>query len=431
MTILVNDSFVANAKPQRRTLLGREYYVVPVSMIVEGVLNGSRGPLYYPQSEIDRNPTAWNHIPIVLNHPKKGDTYISARDPDTLNEYGLGMVLQSKGQDGLKAFGWFDIENTRAKAPGIFADIEAGRPVELSTGLGSNVEEKVGTFNGASYVGVARNYQPDHLAVLDSEKGACSIAQGCGVNVNSTGTGTGVLQDTGTETGSGSVVNCSCGGSCDPCKAKLNANTTPHSREDQSMDRDKIIAELIGNASTHWTEEDKSILEGFSDDKLQAVANEAKPKEAPKPTPKADDAVANAAKQGASELVANEAAPKELTEEEWLKNAPASIRSAVVNAMDVEAEAKADAIKVITANEANGFTQEQLIAKPLSELKLLANLAKSKADEAPTGSAERVRRYLGAGGGRAPIVNEDKIDKDDNDFPPITNWAKELQDANS
>jgi hypothetical protein len=45
---------------------------------------------------------------------------------------------------------------------------------------------------GASHLGrpynfVARNYRPDHLAILPDQRGACSIEDGCGLNTNRLG----------------------------------------------------------------------------------------------------------------------------------------------------------------------------------------------------------------------------------------------------
>lgn len=61
--------------------------------------------------------------------------------------------------------------------------LEAGRPMELSTGLFTQNEPAPAgaTFNGRPYDYVARNYRPDHLAVLPDQIGACSLADGCGV----------------------------------------------------------------------------------------------------------------------------------------------------------------------------------------------------------------------------------------------------------
>ena len=57
----------------------RPHYVVPMTMLKQGVVNGSKGPLYYPAEEIEKHPDSWNHMPIVLNHPQHNNLYVSAR----------------------------------------------------------------------------------------------------------------------------------------------------------------------------------------------------------------------------------------------------------------------------------------------------------------------------------------------------------------
>ena len=45
-------------------------------------------------------------------------------------------------------------------------------------------EPSKGNYMGKSYTYIAKNYRPDHLAVLPDNSGACSISDGCGVLVN-------------------------------------------------------------------------------------------------------------------------------------------------------------------------------------------------------------------------------------------------------
>lgn len=174
-------------KVQRRTWAGRDWYVAPLSMLVPGVLNGSRGPLLYPPEEVARNPEDWNGMPIVLYHPTRNGQHISARDPEILEKQGLGWVFGAKANGKLVAQGYFDIEATRRIDPRVLEALEAGKPLELSTGLFTeNIPAENGAnHNGRSYTHVARNYKPDHLAVLpDGLVGACSLKDGCGVLVN-------------------------------------------------------------------------------------------------------------------------------------------------------------------------------------------------------------------------------------------------------
>lgn len=164
----------------------REYVVAPVSMIVPGVLNGSRGALYYPLEEITKNVDAWNMMPLTLGHPSKDGVGLSARSPEVLESYALGFVFNSKIQDNkLVAEAWFDKERTKTLSPILYNKLLNGELVELSTGLYTDsITVKNKTYKGKPYDGIAKNYRPDHLAILIDVKGACSLDDGCGLNVN-------------------------------------------------------------------------------------------------------------------------------------------------------------------------------------------------------------------------------------------------------
>jgi hypothetical protein len=182
------ERLIANLSSQvrRDKLGGREHLVAPVSLIVPGVLHGSQGAGYYPQEELAKNPEAWNYVPVVIYHPQSNGVHLSARDPDVLNSQGVGVLLRTKANGKLVGEAWFDIERTRLVDERVLNDLEAGKKIELSTGLFLDKEPagEGATFNGTPYDWIARNFRPDHLAILPDQVGACSIAQGCGVLVN-------------------------------------------------------------------------------------------------------------------------------------------------------------------------------------------------------------------------------------------------------
>lgn len=182
------EHIVSNVVPQtrRERLHGRDYLVAPLSLIVPGVLNGSQGPLYYPPEEVSRDPFAWNHIPLVVNHPTRNGQPVSARSPEVLEKQGVGFVFKAAFNGKLTAEGWFDVEATRRVDNRVLVSLEKGQPMELSTGLGTeNVPAaNDANHNGKLYTHIARNYRPDHLAILPDGKGACSLEDGCGVLVN-------------------------------------------------------------------------------------------------------------------------------------------------------------------------------------------------------------------------------------------------------
>jgi len=192
-TILAN---VAKAF-RREQLFGREYVVASSTLLVPGVLNGSQGRLYYPEEEVVRDPLAWNMMPLVVYHPKDAEgNPVSARSPSVLNEWCVGFNFNSQTDGRLTSEHWFDVELVRnvdarlSKASlgykPILPRVMAGQPVELSTGLFTDNEPAApgAVYNGKPYDYTARNYRPDHVAILPDQEGACSVHDGCGVNVN-------------------------------------------------------------------------------------------------------------------------------------------------------------------------------------------------------------------------------------------------------
>lgn len=181
----VEETFVVvtmNVKPVvRKDKIGdTEYLVAPATILLEGVHNGNHGPLYYPYDEVSQTPAAWNHKPVVVHHPNEGQE--TACTPEFLTSNGVGLLLNTKVSGRkLRTEAWFEVNALSRVDKRVEAAVLRQHVMEVSTGMYMNVEWTEGDWNGEHYVGIARNYKPDHLAILPDQIGACSIADGAGL----------------------------------------------------------------------------------------------------------------------------------------------------------------------------------------------------------------------------------------------------------
>jgi hypothetical protein len=175
---------------RRERWRGRDYLVAPLAMINPGVLAGSQGPLLYTAQDIARYAVDWEGMPLTVYHPTDPITNrpLSAADPGVLDRQGVGLVRRPYFNGKLRAEGWFDEEKTRAVSPAVHRMLNAGEPIELSTGLYTDNEpapvNSIHRESGRPYTHFARRHAPDHLAVLPDQVGACSLKDGCGVGVH-------------------------------------------------------------------------------------------------------------------------------------------------------------------------------------------------------------------------------------------------------
>lgn len=246
--------FVVNrttSKAERRQHAGREYLVAPTVAIVEGVMNG----LLYTKDEMTRYMEVWNGKPLSLAHPKdQAGNHISANSPEQ-HAISPGFFFNASFEGGkLKGEWWIDIakaEQIGGDAARVVKNLEAGEMIEQSTGLFLDVEETGGVFNNKSYVGVARNIRPDHVAILLNEPGACSIEDGCGTpRVNS-------QQETPEDIASKII-------------GKLQPFLTANFKEQQAMEeRKKLIAALIANEKNPIKDKDR--LNAMATEELEGL----------------------------------------------------------------------------------------------------------------------------------------------------------------
>ena len=163
---------------------GRDYVVVPMVMLQEQVLAGSKGPLFYSRNEIAKAVQALNGMPITVNHPQLNGLHVSARHPQIAATQKIGEVYntQMKGHR-LHAEGWIDLADAKRVDERVYNALVAEQPIECSTGLFTSNVNNAGSHNGRSYDYDAVDHVPDHLAVLPDALGACilpsQLIEGC------------------------------------------------------------------------------------------------------------------------------------------------------------------------------------------------------------------------------------------------------------
>lgn len=175
---LQNLTFNLGGRIRYESLEGRDHIVVPTVMIVEGVLEGNSGPLMYPAAELAAAPQVWNHKPIVIGHPSEGTACL----PHVLNNRKVGIILNTHWDaPKLRTEAWIDVKRCDGLDKSIIDKLQKLQKIEVSTGLYTENELSPGVWKGRKYAAIARNYRPDHLAILTNQVGACSIADGAGM----------------------------------------------------------------------------------------------------------------------------------------------------------------------------------------------------------------------------------------------------------
>lgn len=283
--------------------------------------------------------------------------------------------------------------------------------VELSTGLFTDNEVEAGTWNGEDFVAIARNYRPDHLAILPDKVGACSIKDGAGLlrlndeHALSHGDTRHMIwmllrtmltqdQDAFIEevfdtffvygldgkllrqryTVTNDIVSFE--GDPDEVVRVTAFRTTTgefvgNREESFPMDKKKFIDGLISNST--WDEEDREFLMGLPETRLKKmVINTTDKKKGGKitePVVKPQTAVKQVAAAVIAAPVAN------LSIEQFIGNAPPAYRDMLVSGLRAHQAEKQALMAVITANTRNSFTPEQLNSMDTLTLKNLAALA--------------------------------------------------------
>lgn len=176
-----------------------EHIVIPVTALVEGVMQAENapGPELVEEVVFSRTATSWNGRPTVVNHPRRNGELVSANSPDVLEAEQIGTIFGSEVKDGkLVMEAWIDRSlisddaDEDAHRRDVIDRAAEGETVEVSIGAFVDVEQREGELNGRAFSARWINIVPDHLAILEEGKiGACSIEDGCGTNRAACGPG--------------------------------------------------------------------------------------------------------------------------------------------------------------------------------------------------------------------------------------------------
>ena len=489
------EKLVANfsGTTRREVLFGREHLVAPATLIVPGVLNGSRGPLLYPPEEVRESVKSWDHMPLLVYHPTEG----SGREPSVINRQSVGYVFGSRFEgDKLISDLWFDVERTKKVDSRVLDALQNNQQIELSTGLGTQNEEADpgATFNSPTgqipYTHIAHNYKPDHVAILPDLQGACSLEDGCGVlnkgvdyaKIHSEIVSLTKMFRNAKNESSHSEIHQALAIALEDRFGKNNsiwvsevfANKVIYSNSDQlfklgytiandnvklsssepkkvqrvtkfvSMNtkggatmaltetqKSKIIDELVGN-SCCWEEEDRKELQAMTDNQLtktKEMSDKEKEAEEVRNTVQQDfDSDKKLWETEKAELVKNQKADdtknkdgkktKPMTDDEWMAQAPESVRNTLAHAQESEQREKKALIEQITTNVEDSAKPEKvafLAKKDVKELREIASFM-------PVGQREPAQNYYyGQPPEQTPVEN---IDKEDCLTPPEIDFTE-------
>lgn len=155
---------------------------MPAVPVREQVMNN----YLVPASELTF-ASMWNGAPVTIRHPKQNSGSANVPNPDVAV---IGRFYNAAWDDEEKRITgeyWIDVDEAMKYVEGqyILNSVYLGQVLETSTGYWADEERTTGEFLGRNYATIHRNLRPDHIAILVDEIGACSVADGCGVNRNS------------------------------------------------------------------------------------------------------------------------------------------------------------------------------------------------------------------------------------------------------
>jgi len=370
---------------------GTLYYVATATIIKPGILNGSKGKLLYPMEHIEASTDKWEGVPISLEHPVENNEFFPVRYEETFKYNSLGFLTKPKiVNHSLRAEAWFDLEKVKNVSSVLHDKLIQGHPIEVSTGLIGKLYSvpKGSVYNGEEYIGIVGDYVPDHLAVLLSGPGACSLKDGCGIHN-------------------------SC--KCQKCE--------------EAMTKAELIQFITTNSSVWNREDSKESLDKFDVPSLELIKAQEDVIKGLKVTNSAlDKTVKNQSEtiDILNKKVETSPTPekKNMTKDEWMAQAPPEVVGLLNYATQKQNEEKSRLVDLLVVNVSDPAEKDKkikaLMLKDIEDLKEIASLLGSTiANNAPR--PVFAPQYIPP---VAVIDNRNSIEESDLLIPEEVDWSK-------
>ena len=169
------------------TLIGRDFYKLPATMMMEGAYTpyvenvSEQTSLFFNGSELGKSTQSWNGRPVSINHPDGQET---CNSPENYQKQWIGFIFNAKydaSEKKLSSEVWVDAD----RGGRIIDLVNSGKNMDISIGAYGDIIPSNGVAqNGVEYNYEMKNITGDHLAVLPDGIGACSWKDGCGIRAN-------------------------------------------------------------------------------------------------------------------------------------------------------------------------------------------------------------------------------------------------------
>lgn len=159
--------------------------IVPVVALKESVIRAVNADCaeLVPYSTLIAAPQAWDDRPVCFGHPVANGRQLSAsNNPQVLATHAFGAIQRARVENR-KLLMDLHIDAKKAERIGagrLLERLRNGEQIEVSVGCFVQTAPESGIHNGKPYRAVWRSLTPDHIAILEHTRGACSCSDGCG-----------------------------------------------------------------------------------------------------------------------------------------------------------------------------------------------------------------------------------------------------------